>query len=234
MPELYARAAANDPDLLETALDAIWAIRNQDSRPPHSNPDHAQRMIEDHLGNLVNLPDCHVPGTHRGPRRAVAHRTGSGRRVATPLFALKPLLAKEKVETVQSAPMTISMQAHGINPAAMRTVRDQIRDLLRGQALGDDLRRAGEAVDLLEEALRQPHGYFGQSVGTDVILAWEDDDLATIAALTDISTRTTTPALRRLVRKVAGMASRARRVDTHNARGSHHACNARRPGRPRR
>lgn len=202
MPKLYSRAAANDPELLETALDAIWAIRNHDPRPPHSNPDHAQRMIEDHLGNLVDLPDPSFPEriVARVERWLAEPDQADG--VATPLFALKSLLAKEKVETVQSAPMTISMQAHGINPAAMRTVRDQIRDLLRRQALADDLRRAGEAVDLLEEALRQPHGYFGQSVGTNVILAWEDDDLATIATLTDISTRTATPVLRRLVRNV--------------------------------
>jgi hypothetical protein len=201
MPELYARAAANDPDLLETALDAIWAIRNQDPRPPHSNPDHAQRMIEDHLGNLLNLPDPSFPERIVARVERWLTEPGEAEGVATPLFALKPLLAKEKVETVQSAPMMISMQAHGINPAAMRAVRGQIRDLLERQALADDLRRAGEAVDLLEEALRQPHGYFGQSVGTDIILAWEEDDLATIATLTDISTRTATPALGRRIRK---------------------------------
>ncbi|KQU68981.1 hypothetical protein ASC58_10065 [Phycicoccus sp. Root101] len=201
MPELYARAAANDPDLLETALDAIWAIRNQDSRPPHSNPDHAQRMVEDHLGNLVNLPDRSFPERIVARVERWLREPAPTDGVATPLFALKPLLAKETVETVQSAPLTISMQARGINPAAMRPVRDLIRDLLRRQALADDLRRAGEAVDLLEEALRQPHGYFGQSVGTEVTLSWEEDDLATIATLTNISTRTATPALRRLVRK---------------------------------
>lgn len=157
-------------------------------------------MIEDHLGNLVNLPD------HSFPARIVARveqwlTESKADQAATPLFALKPLLAKEKVETVQSAPMTISMQGHSINPAAMRPMRDQIRDLLRRQAVADDLRRAGESVDLLEEALRQPHGYFGHSVETEVILEWEDDDLATIATLTDIGTQTTTPALRRRIRK---------------------------------
>lgn len=210
MPELYARAAANDPDLLETALDAIWAIRNQDPRPPHSNPDHAERMVEDHLGNLAKLPDPSFPERIVARVERWLTEPGQTDRVATPLFALKPLLAKEAVETVQSAPMTISMQAHGINPVAMRAVRGQIRDLLQGQALAGDLRRAGEAVDLLEEALRQPHGYFGQSVGTGVILAWEEDDLATIATLTDISTRTATPALRRRIRRaLAWSAERA-------------------------
>lgn len=201
MPQLYARAAANDPDLLETALDAIWAIRNQDDRPPHSNPDHAQRMVEDHLGNLVSLPDPSFPGRIVARVERWLTEPAQADQLATPLFALKPLLAKETFETVQSAPMTITMQAHGIDPAAMGAVRGQIRDLLRRQALTDDLRRAGEAVDLLEEALRQPHGYFGQSVGTDVILAWDEDDLATIATLTDISTRTVTPALRRRIRR---------------------------------
>lgn len=201
MPELYARAAVNDPDLLETALDAIWAIRSHDARPPHSNPNHAQRMIEDHLGNLVKFPDTSFPDRIVARVSAWLSEPSQTEEVATPLFALQPLMAKEQVETIQSAPLTLSMQARGINPTAMRPVRDQIRDLLLRQALSDDLRRAGEAVGLLEEALRQPHGYFGQSAGTEVILAWEDDDLATIATLTEIGARTDIPALRRRIRK---------------------------------
>ncbi|MEE6283200.1 AAA family ATPase [Georgenia sp. MJ170] len=202
MPQLYARAAANDPDLLETALDAIWVARNQDPRPPHSNPDHPQRMVEDHLGSLVKLPDPSFPERIVARVERWLTEPVQADRLATPLFALKPLLAKEEVETVQSAPLTISMQARGISPVAMRAIRDQIRELLQPQALANGLRRAGEAVDLLEEALREPHGFFGQSVGSEVILAWEEDDLATITTLTDISTQTTTPALRRRIRSV--------------------------------
>ena len=200
LPELYARAAVNDAGLLETVLDALWDLRKRDPRPPHSHTDHAQRMLDDHLGNLVNLPDSSYPA--RIVARVVAWlaEPGQGQDVATPLFALKPLLVKEQVETTQSAPLTLSMRTRSISPTAMRTLRDQIRDILRGQALLHDLRRAGEAIELLEHALRQPSGYFGQTIATDVILAWEDDDLATVATLAAVGQRTGTAAIRRLVR----------------------------------
>jgi len=197
LPELYTRAAVNDP-----GLDALWDLRKSDPRPPHSNTDHAQRMLDDHLGNLVKLPDPSYPARIVARVDAWLAEPSQGEDVATPLFALKPLLVKEQVETIQSAPMTLSMQPRSISPTAMRTVRDQIRDILRDQAVSDDLRRAGEAVELLEDALWQPSGYFGQTVGTDVILAWEDDDLATVGTLAAVGQHTGIPAVRRLVRNV--------------------------------
>jgi hypothetical protein len=202
LPALYARAAVHAPELLETALDALWALHQRTPHPPHSNPKNARWAVEQHLGNLVKLPDPSFP------ERIVARVTGwltepgQDGSAATPLFALKPLLVKEEVATVQTAPLTISMQGVPISATAMRTVRDQIRALLLDQALSENLHHVSEAIELLQHALRQPHGHFGQGVGPDVILSWEDDDLATIAVLTEIAQRTHIPALRRRVRHV--------------------------------
>ncbi|MCC3653925.1 restriction endonuclease [Streptomyces sp. S07_1.15] len=200
LPELYARAAVSEPSLLETALDALWGLRKRDPRPPHATTDHAQRMLDDHLGNLVKLPDPSFPARIVARVAAWLTEPSQGEDVATPLFALKPLLVKERVEATQSAPMTLSMQARSISPMAMRTVRDQSRRILCDQAASNDLRRAGAAVALLGHALKQPSGYFGQPIGSDVILAWEDDDLATVATLAVVGRRTGIPAVRRLVR----------------------------------
>ncbi|TQM57856.1 hypothetical protein [Humibacillus xanthopallidus] len=202
MPQLYARAAAHDPEVLERALDALWALRKKDARPTNSNPDHADRMVTDRLAKLATLPDPSFP------RRIVARvavwleEPADGDEVTTPLFALKPLLAKEDLETVQSSIRALQFRPHLISATAVRPVRDQIRELLLAQAVSTNLHLAGAALALLGEALHQPHGYFGQSVGTDAILNWEDDDLATIAVLEQIADQTPSAVVRRQVREV--------------------------------
>ena len=202
MPELYARVAANDPDVLEQALDALWALRKNDPRPPHSNPEHAERMVADRLANLATLPDPSFP-------RRIVDRVGrwleqspDDNAVATPLFALKPLLAKEELETLQSSLRALQFRPHLISAKAMRPVRDRIRELLQAQGVSANLRLAGTALELLGEALHAPHGYFGQQVSTDAILQWEDDDLATVAVLEHIADQTPSAVVRRQVREV--------------------------------
>jgi len=202
MPKLYARAAANDPDVLEQVLDALWALRKNDARPTHSNPDHADRMVADRLANLATLPDQSFP------RRIVA-RVGlwldqptDGDNVSTPLFALKPLLAKEELETVQSSFRALQFRPHLISAKAMRPVRDHIRELLLAQGVSTNVRLARAALELLGEALRAPHGYFGQAIGTDAILNWEEDDLATVAVLEQIADQTPSAVVRRQAREV--------------------------------
>jgi hypothetical protein len=200
MPELYARAAMNEPELLETALDAIWAIRRQDRRPPHSNPEHSERMMSDHLGNLAKMPDASFPDRIIDRVGVWLAEPTQPEDIVTPLFALAPLLIKERMETVQSAPMTVAMRPMVFRASALRPVRDRIRVVLLAQGCSDDLRRAGTAVALLREALRQPHGYFGQPVSQELVLSWQEDDLATLAVLTRIGEQTASPALRRRVR----------------------------------
>lgn len=202
MPKLYARAAANDPDVLEQVLDALWALRRNDARPTHSNPDHADRMVADHLANLATLPDQSFP-------RRIVDRVGlwlgqptDGGNVSTPLFALKRLLAKEELETVQSSFRALQFRPHLISAETMRPVRDQIRALLLAQGVSTNVRLAGAALELLGEALRAPHGYFGQAIGTDAILKWEDDDLSTVAVLDQIADQTPSAVVRRQVREV--------------------------------
>lgn len=55
LAKLYAACATADPDLLETALDALWDLRRADSRPSTSEPDHPERVIGDTLANLGTL-----------------------------------------------------------------------------------------------------------------------------------------------------------------------------------
>lgn len=204
MPPLYARAAANEPNLLETAMDALWALARRDARAADSNTDHPVRVVADHLGNLASLPDRSFP------ERIVTRVTewlrddGEPDGVTTPMFALSSLLAKEQLETVLSGTRQLSFETYTIDANSMRAVRDQIRMILLEQAISDHFARAGQALRLLREALAEPRGYFGQSVGRDFVLTWEVDDLATLETFSVIVNHTDVPVIRRQVRHHIG------------------------------
>ncbi|GAA2926221.1 hypothetical protein GCM10010458_05180 [Microbacterium luteolum] len=199
LPKLYGRAAINDSSALETAVDALLALACVDSRPPHAHPDHARRVLSDDLSNLATLPDLTYPG-RIVTRVKVFSSAHADAEAAVALSALKPLLAKEELETIQSALHQISFKPHLISETALRPVRDQIRALLLDEASSASLLRAGAAIALLREALRAPHGYFGSAVSTDAVLVWEDDDLATLATLAQAAARTPFATIRRTIR----------------------------------
>lgn len=73
--------------------------------------------------------------------------------------------------------------------------------ILRRQASGTDLRRAGAAVALLGEALRPPCGKFGRSVSNADVLVWESDDLATVEVLAEAAQATSSAVIRRWIRR---------------------------------
>ncbi|WP_290218139.1 ATP-binding protein [Corynebacterium atrinae] len=199
LPRLYGRAAIYDSSTLETAVDALLALACVDSRPPHSHPDHPSRVLSDELCNLATLPD-HSYATRIVARVESFISSHSDAEAVVALSALKPLLAKEVVETTQFSHHQLSFTPHLISATEMRLVRDHIRALLVDEASSNSLLRAGAAIELLRQALRAPHGYFGNAVSADAVLTWEDDDLATLDTLTQAAARTPYATIRRMIR----------------------------------
>lgn len=218
MPKLYTRAAANDPDLLERALDALWGLRRRDPSPTNSNPDHAARKVADELANLTRLPDASFP--QRIVASAARWVADPDRPVGdtSPLFVLRPLLVKEQLETRQSRFMQLEFHPHLISADYMRRTRDEIRDLLLQTGGSSELALAGAAVELLSVALKPPHGYFGQKVSDDAVLQWEADDLQTVETLDRISSMTKSAVVRRRVRdEITWAADHAKSVEVQHS-----------------
>jgi len=199
LPRLYGQAAVHDPDTLETAVDALLALACVDTRPPHSHPEHARRVLADDLSNLATLPDSTYPARIVARIREFC-ATHNDRDAVVALGNLKPILAKDELETIQSALYELSFQPHLISATSMRPVRDQIRTLLLEQGTSEHLRRVGVVIKLLREALRPPRAYFGNTVSPEAVLAWENDDLATLSILAHVASRTTFATIRRSIR----------------------------------
>jgi len=205
---VLARCAQAAPDLLGPALDFLWSLAATDSSQPNQHPDHPARLICDDLIDLGRIAEgsLHVVLDHvetwlRVPDAPEAPRT--------PLFALAPLLAKEGLRNAMRR-HALEFSPFSVAPGKVAGTRGRIRRLLIAQGSGADVRRAVEAAQLLGTAMGPPHGYFGRIVPPEVVLGWEDDDLATVAALRQLAQATNEPLVRRTIRhELEGDATRA-------------------------
>ena len=215
LADLYGECATTEPDLLETALDGLWSLRGLDSTSTNSNTNRAERVVIDKLVNLGTLRHDSFPNRILDRVEMwLAEPNGVG----SPLFAVKPLLEKDGHRTIQEARLTLGFRTYRVSQSWARPVRDRIRTILLCVATGDDLGRAGDAVRLLAVAIRPPQGGFGDTPFEDEVLGWEDDDLATVATLTEVASGTRSPVIRRLVREaVAWTTERAKSLRLRHA-----------------
>lgn len=210
---LYGECATTDPDLLETALDGLRSLRCLDSTSTNSN--RVERVVTDKLANLGTLRHESFPNRIVDRVEMWLAEPSCAR---SPLFLVKSLLEKDGHRAVQEARLTLGFRPYHVSPSWARPVRDRIRTILFRVATGDDLGRAGDAVRLLAGAIRPPQGGFGDIPLDDEVLGWEDDDLATVATLTEVASGTRSPVIRRLVREaVAWTAERAKSLRLRQA-----------------
>ncbi|WP_284982869.1 hypothetical protein [Arthrobacter sp. efr-133-TYG-118] len=196
----YGACAANGPERLETALDALWELGRRDSRPVDSALDHPLRIIIDRLCQVNRLPDPSYPERIIAKVRQWLGALEAGD-ASTPLAVLGPLLAKEGTTSEMQDPREISLGQFQVNPEWARAHRDAVRALCVKYAGDENLSLTSEIVGLLEGAVRPSRGYFGADVPEEQRNAWADDDLQTIAALRTIADITTISVIRRTVRR---------------------------------
>lgn len=199
--KLYGQCASNAPDVLEKALDALWALRRRDTRATNPYSDHPARVLTEGLANLGERPDPSFPIRISERVEMWLAEPGLPHDVDTPMFALKPLLAKEGSRYVPTSRREISIRPFLVSPQAVRPLRESVKRILLVQASASEVRRAGAAVRLLGDALREPRGMFGQVISDDQIRAWEVDDKETLATLTAAANATESAVIRRLIRR---------------------------------
>jgi hypothetical protein len=201
LPPLYGQCAVSEPNLLERALDALWAERRRDSRPDNQTPEPAGRVLIDRLANLGDLADASFPARIVNRVSEWLDEPVDVRDVSTPLFILRPLIAKEGFRSYWDAPRKLTFEPFLVSATWAQPIRDEIRGMLTVQACGTDMRRAAEAVELLGQMLRRPSGLFGHVVSDDAVLSWESDDLRTLVALREVAETTPSAVIRRMVRR---------------------------------
>jgi hypothetical protein len=178
------------------ALDLLWSLARDDSRPTNPNPDHPKRVLE-------TLAEFGRPGNderHQQLLRAARRwldEPPADDDVATPLKVLAPLVVKEGTrQEWRRDTDALVFTPFQLDAAVVSGVRAEVRDLAVTHGIGADVPRAVDSVDLLAAALRQPGGFFGQRVSEEYVRQWHDDDVATIGALETIARSTDEPLVR--------------------------------------
>lgn len=128
MAPLLAQCARTAPELLEQALDGLWALHRELAPMPAMHPDAATKALET-LAELGRLPDETVP-QRIIDRVRIWLSTYAPTPKAYPLFALKPLLTKQGEIAGQTAPRVVSFNTYLINADWARPTRDAIREVL--------------------------------------------------------------------------------------------------------
>jgi hypothetical protein len=100
----------------------------------------------------------------------------------SPFDALEPMLATEGMEN-RARGYELFFQPFTLTPTSVAGVRQRILDLAFHEIESPDLRRAVRAADVLQHALRYPHGYFGQEVDESVRNAWTPEFVSTLDRL---------------------------------------------------
>ncbi|MEV6928448.1 hypothetical protein AB0M46_28725 [Dactylosporangium sp. NPDC051485] len=190
--------ASADPALLADVFDLLWQLARTDASPPHQDPDHPVRVIEQlaELGAADSLAAADVLLDRVAVWLAEPADTAWCR---SPLSMIEPLLAKSGT-TQHWQPGALEFRPYTVAPAAVRAIRDRMRQLLAAAMGGADVATAVEAARLLGIALSEPVAYFGRTMPDDTTLAWVDDDLQTLAVLSASAAAATEPLVRCRIR----------------------------------
>jgi hypothetical protein len=204
---LLARCALADHDLLSIALDELWSLAARDSRPWRRTENHPAHVIQAQLASFTSEITLASAALVVDRVETWLNEPDPPDAPQTPVVALEGLMAKSGLRTGW-LPTAISFTPFTVTVEQVTDLRERIRQFLIREALGADVRRAADAVRLLGCALNAPASFGHSTWPSEIVLAWENDDLATLAALSDVAHTTTEPIVRRLVRRAVAWHAR--------------------------
>jgi hypothetical protein len=148
------RNAAYDYDYLGDCLDLLWELAQIDDRPTNQFPDHPLRVLRE-LANLRSgKPFVFIDKIIDKAEEWLAAPTTQA---VSPFDVVEPILATEGTDETSSG-LKLTFRSFAILPESVHNVRTRVVSLAEHEARGSDPVRAVRAVQLLENAIREPVG----------------------------------------------------------------------------
>lgn len=190
--------AGRNPDCTEAAVRLLWEI-GADTEPQPSRPG------GDPLDEARQLGDYRRPLHFAETLLAVAEQLTADPTVAEdhlclPGELLTGLAAREGTTTEMASRAAIRLGSYVVSAEATAELRARLRSLLVELCVNGGERTRPAAAALLGDMLRQPHGYFGQSVAEEQLRQWRPEQLALIRDMDDVLTRSDDPLVAREIR----------------------------------
>jgi hypothetical protein len=191
LPPLLGSIALT-PRFLSDALTILWQLARADERPLNPHPGHPVRV----LGDLADyqLPVPYARAVLELVRQALEEGADEGQ-IHSPMELLRPLLAREGT-TLRDTGLGVQMGSYNVRAEGTAEIRAEVRTILVKQATEGSLNHRLLATELLGDALRQPHGFFGHEVADEERDQWHGDQLALLAAIDEVFTSRDDPYVR--------------------------------------
>lgn len=174
------RGVAYSLDHLPEALDLLWRLALDDSRPTNQHPEHAIRVLTDLAEYEIGKPLVYNEVV--ADKAAAWLRDGPRSQYHSPFDVLEPLLATEGTDETATA-RAISFKPFALDPTKVQRLRSCVVDFALEELRSPDPRRAVRAVRAIQASLRGPSGLFGRTVSDDERTKWTPVFLETIEAL---------------------------------------------------
>jgi hypothetical protein len=175
------RGVAYSVDHVSRALDVLWLLGRDDTRPTNQHPDHAMRILEDIAGYGRRKPLAVGWKVLEAIRRWIVEPDAFAH-PHSPLEVLDPLLAKSGYETSSEGP-SIQLSPFMIDETRVRPLRDAAISVLRELSTHDDARVRLRVIESVRDAMHDPVGYVGQSVTDEVRAQWLGEQLQLVDLL---------------------------------------------------
>lgn len=176
------KRAAMTFEYLHPAVQRLWDLAKDDSRPQNQCPDHPLRILKELAAVEPNKPlefcdavvefaiDLLVRKSDRSPQA---------------FEILEAALATEGF-TTESRGHSIVMSPFGVKPSAVCKLRQRIVDTLFDQLRDRDIASSCAAARTLGAAISYPHGHLGRVASDDDRAAWGTEFIATLRRLREV------------------------------------------------
>jgi len=184
---------------LRPALEILWSLAQEDTRPTNQYPDHPLRVLQ-HIADLgTGKPFVYI---HEVVDAATEWLDSTSE--LSPLEVMNPILATEGTDE-SSSDLTLTFRTYGIDPSSVRDVRDRVVELAFEQAVGEGVLAADRAIKALEQAIRFPMGMFGRQPSLSEREDWGATFVPIIERLGEIGADPAhDPAVRIAIRQAVG------------------------------
>jgi len=179
------RAISYTLDYLPRCCDLLWELGRDDRRPLNQHPEHPIRVLADLASYEFDKPlmvnQTVLDAVQRWLKEANVHN-----HIHSPLDILDPMLAKISLST-RSADYKIVWHTTVVSRDKTQSIRERVLQLVVQCAFSDRLKVVLRALKSLDEALREPHGFFGQEISKDDREQWRPEQIQILEQLSKLA-----------------------------------------------
>ena len=178
-------------DFLPRCCNLLWELGRDDDRDPHSNPDHAMRVLADLASYDIGKPYA-VNHLMLDTVEKMLETPGSHDHVHSPLDIIDPMLAKTGHST-RSEGHNFVFRPFILHKDIIESIRQRSIAVVVDCLLSNSPKITLRALESLGNTLREPVGEFGHGITDEDREQWRPEQLEILELIANLAQRSTEP-----------------------------------------